>query len=84
MKTTTFDDLKSKAAESLPPLHAPVAFAFHGKYLQGQSTLKTYNIKRGDTIFMDVRREAFNLTKTGPPIFGNEQLDDNPDEDAKE
>ncbi|KAJ8599784.1 hypothetical protein CTAYLR_003998 [Chrysophaeum taylorii] len=90
LKTASFAELKNvvKASGSLPPLHAPVGFAFHGKYLQDDpaATLKTYDIKRGDTIFMDVRRDPFDLHKTGPPVFAGQSADPDvdDDDDAKE
>jgi len=76
LSSTSFDELKKIAADSgsLPPLHSVSGFAFHGKYLQDEptATLKTYAIQRGDTIFMDVRREKFDLLPTGPPNFNTE------------
>ena len=49
------------------------------------ATLKKYAVKRGDTIFMDVRREPFELQKTGPPTFGSaEDEEEDDDDDAKE
>ena len=71
LKNTTHSQLKQIALDSgsLPPLHEPVGFHFHGKKLVEEGTLKTYGVKRGDTIFVDVRREAFSLDKTGPPAF---------------
>mmetsp|Transcript_16318 Transcript_16318/g.65932 ORF Transcript_16318/g.65932 Transcript_16318/m.65932 type:complete len:133 (-) Transcript_16318:300-698(-) len=88
---TSFEDLKRIAVESgsLPPLHSPVGFAFHGKYLKPDepgATLKTYAVKRGDTLFMDVRREAFALETTGPPNFEflPKEGDEDEDMDAKE
>ena len=89
LKTTDFTELKkiAVASGSLPPLHYPVGFAFHGKYLQDEegATLKKYAVKRGDTIFMDVRREPFELQKTGPPTFGSaEDEEEDDDDDAKE
>ena len=74
LKNTTHSQLKQITLDSgsLPPLHSPVGFAFHGKTLvdEPQATLKKYGVKRGDTLFMDVRREAFDLAKPGPPTFG--------------
>ena len=72
MKKTDFAGLKKIAEESgsLPPLHSPVGFTFHGKYIkEGGATMKSYAVKRGDVVFMDVRRQPFDLQKTGPPNF---------------
>ena len=85
LKNTTHAELKQIALDSgnLPPLHEPVGFHFHGKKLVEEGTLKTYGVKRGDTIFVDVRREAFSLDKTGPPAFaGSDDEDD--DDGARE
>ena len=85
LKNTTHAELKQIALDSgsLPPLHEPVGFHFHGKKLVEEGTLKTYGVKRGDTIFVDVRREAFSLDKTGPPAFAGSD-DDDEDDGARE
>ena len=81
LKNTTHSQLKQIALDSgsLPPLHEPVGFHFHGKKLVEEGTLKTYGVKRGDTIFVDVRREAFDLDKTGPPAVAGSDDDDEDD-----
>ena len=88
LKSTTVPELKkiAVASGSLPPLHYPVGFAFHGKYIQDEegATLKKYAVKRGDVVFMDVRREPFELQKTGPPTFGAAEEEEEEDDDAKE
>ena len=88
LKSTNFAELKkiAVASGSLPPLHYPVGFAFHGKYIQDETgaTLKKYSVKRGDVVFMDVRREPFELQKTGPPTFGAAEEEEDEDDDAKE
>ena len=85
LKNTTHSELKQIALDSgsLPPLHEPVGFHFHGKKLVEEGTLKTYGVKRGDTIFVDVRREAFSLDKTGPPAFAGSD-DEDADDGARE
>ena len=85
LKNTTHSQLKQIALDSgsLPPLHEPVGFHFHGKKLVEEGTLKTYGVKRGDTIFVDVRREAFSLDKTGPPAFAGSD-DEDADDGARE
>ena len=85
LKNTTHAELKQIALDSgsLPPLHEPVGFHFHGKKLVEEGTLKTYGVKRGDTIFVDVRREAFDLQKTGPPAFAGSD-DEDEDDGARE
>jgi ubiquitin len=85
LKNTTHSQLKQIALDSgsLPPLHEPVGFHFHGKKLVEEGTLKTYGVKRGDTIFVDVRREAFALDKTGPPAFAGSD-DEDADDGARE
>ena len=85
LKNTTHAELKQIALDSgsLPPLHEPVGFHFHGKKLVEEGTLKTYGVKRGDTIFVDVRREAFDLQKTGPPAFAGSD-DEDADDGARE
>ncbi len=85
LKNTTHAELKQIALDSgsLPPLHEPVGFHFHGKKLVEEGTLKTYGVKRGDTIFVDVRREAFSLDKTGPPAFAGSD-DEMEDDGARE
>ena len=85
LKNTTHAELKQIAVDSgsLPPLHEPVGFHFHGKKLVEEGTLKTYGVKRGDTIFVDVRREAFALDKTGPPAFAGSD-DEDADDGARE
>ena len=70
LKNTTHSQLKQIALDSgsLPPLHEPVGFHFHGKKLVEEGTLKTYGVKRGDTIFVDVRRrEPLPWTRRGRP-----------------
>ena len=60
LKNTTHAELKQIALDSevCPAYHMAVGFHFHGKKLVEEGTLKTYGVKRGDTIFVDVRREA--------------------------
>ena len=86
LKNTTHSQLKQIALDSgsLPPLHEPVGFHFHGKKLVEEGTLKTYGVKRGDTIFVDVRREAFDLQKTGPPAFAGSDDEMEDDDGARE
>ena len=88
LKSTNVAELKkiATASGSLPPLHYPVGFAFHGKYIMDEegATLKKYSVKRGDVVFMDVRREPFELQKTGPPTFGAAEEEEEDDDDAKE
>ncbi|KAJ1446635.1 ubiquitin-related domain-containing protein [Pelagophyceae sp. CCMP2097] len=87
LKTTSVEGLKkiAVASGSLPPLHEPVAFTFQGKYIQDddESTLKSYSVKRSDVVFMDVRREAFKLQRTGPPNFQSDDVDDGDDEEKE-
>ena len=86
LKNTTHSQLKQIALDSgsLPPLHEPVGFHFHGKKLVEEGTLKKYGVKRGDTIFVDVRREAFALDKTGPPAFAGSDDEAEADDGARE
>ena len=86
ISSTGFSDLVKIAMDSgsLPPLHHVTGFCFHGRYMQEGATLKTYSVKRGDTIFMDVRREKFELQPTGPPNFNGNPTVDDPDFDEKE
>ncbi|KAH8044478.1 hypothetical protein JL722_14661 [Aureococcus anophagefferens] len=67
LKSTNVAELKKIATASGSLLHYPVGFAFHGKYIMDEegATLKKYSVKRGDVVFMDARREPFELQKTG-------------------
>uniref|UniRef100_A0A7S3NK52 Ubiquitin-like domain-containing protein n=1 Tax=Aureoumbra lagunensis TaxID=44058 RepID=A0A7S3NK52_9STRA len=84
LASTTSADLKKIIDDSkcLPPLHSAESFHVCGKYIRKDSfdTLKSYGVKKGDTIFMDVRRQRFQLATTGPPVLGG--LPEGPDPDA--
>eukprot|EP00628_Pelagophyceae_sp_CCMP2097_P030031 CAMPEP_0184189690 /NCGR_PEP_ID=MMETSP0976-20121227/2090_1 /TAXON_ID=483370 /ORGANISM="non described non described, Strain CCMP2097" /LENGTH=327 /DNA_ID=CAMNT_0026494063 /DNA_START=37 /DNA_END=1021 /DNA_ORIENTATION=- len=74
-------DLKTTSVEGLKK----IAVASEGKYIQDddESTLKSYSVKRSDVVFMDVRREAFKLQRTGPPNFQSDDVDDGDDEEKE-
>ena len=69
LSTCDFAALAEAAGAQLPPRHRAVAFHFQGKAIgPGSATLASYGVRRGDTVRADVRREPFELDKTGPPL----------------
>ena len=68
LSTCDFAALVAAAGAQLPPRHRAVAFYFQGKAIgPGSAPLASYGVRRGDTVRADVRREPFELAKTGPP-----------------
>ena len=66
-----FAALVAAAGAQLPPRHRAVGFYFQGKAIgPGSAPLAAYGVRRGDTLRADVRREPFELDKTGPPLQG--------------
>ena len=69
LSTCDFAALVAAAGAQLPPRHRAVAFYFQGKAIgPGSAPLASYGVRRGDTLRADVRREPFELDKTGPPL----------------
>ena len=69
LSTCDFAALAEAAGAQLPPRHRAVAFYFQGKAIgPGSAPLASYGVRRGDTLRADVRREPFELDKTGPPL----------------
>ena len=70
LATCDFAALVAAAGAQLPPRHRAVAFHFQGKAIgPGSAPLASYGVRRGDTVRADVRREPFELAKTGPPLL---------------
>ena len=68
LSTCDFAALVAAAGAQLPPRHRAVAFHFQGKAIgPGSAPLASYGVRRGDTVRADVRREPFELARTGPP-----------------
>ena len=68
LATCGFAALAEAAGAQLPPRHRAVAFYFQGKAIgPGSAPLASYGVRRGDTLRADVRREPFELARTGPP-----------------
>ena len=68
LSTCDFAALVAAAGAQLPPRHRAVAFYFQGKAIgPGSAPLASYGVRRGDSVRADVRREPFELDKTGPP-----------------
>ena len=68
LSTCGFAALVAAAGAQLPPRHRAVAFHFRGKAIgPGSAPLASYGVRRGDTLRADVRREPFELARTGPP-----------------
>ena len=69
LSTCDFAALVAAAGAQLPPRHRAVGFHFQGKAIgPGSAPLASYGVRRGDTLRADVRREPFELDKTGPPL----------------
>ena len=69
LATCDFAALVAAAGAQLPPRHRAVGFYFQGKAIgPGSAPLASYGVRRGDTVRADVRREPFELEKTGPPL----------------
>ena len=69
LSTCDFAALAEAAGAQLPPRHRAVAFHFQGKAIgPGSAPLAAYGVRRGDTLRADVRREPFELARTGPPL----------------
>ena len=69
LSTCDFAALAAAAGAQLPPRHRTVAFHFRGKAIgPGSAPLAIYGVRRGDTVRADVRREPFELARTGPPL----------------
>ena len=69
LSSCDFAALVAAAGAQLPPRHRAVAFHFQGKAIgPGSAPLASYGVRRGDTLRADVRREPFELAKTGPPL----------------
>ena len=69
LATCGFAALVAAAGAQLPPRHRAVAFHFQGKAIgPGSAPLAAYGVRRGDTLRADVRREPFELARTGPPL----------------
>mgnify|MGYP004385510683 FL=1 len=69
LSTCDFAALAEATGAQLPPRHRAVAFHFRGKAIgPGSAPLASYGVRRGDTLRADVRREPFELDKTGPPL----------------
>ncbi len=70
LATCDFAALVAAAGAQLPPRHRAVAFHFQGKAIgPGSAPLASYGVRRGDTVRADVRREPFELARTGPPAI---------------
>ena len=68
LATCDFAALVEAAGAQLPPRHRAVAFHFQGKAIgPGSAPLASYGVRRCDTLRADVRREPFELARTGPP-----------------
>ena len=67
LATCDFAALVAAAGAQLPPRHRAVGFYFQGKAIGPCAPLATYGVRRGDTLRADVRREPFELARTGPP-----------------
>ena len=71
LSTCDFAALVAAAGAQLPPRHRAVGFYFQGKAIgPGSAPLASYGVRRGDTLRADVRREPFELARTGPPLQG--------------
>ena len=69
LATCDFAALVAAAGAQLPPRHRAVGFYFQGKAIgPGSAPLASYGVRRGDTVRADVRREPFELARTGPPL----------------
>ena len=69
LSTCDFAALVAAAGAQLPPRHRAVGFYFQGKAIgPGSAPLAAYGVRRGDTLRADVRREPFELARTGPPL----------------
>ena len=70
LSTCDFAALAAAAGAQLPPRHRAVAFHFQGKAIgPGSAPLASYGVRRGDTLRADVRREPFELARTGPHLL---------------
>jgi len=70
LSTCDFAALAAAAGAQLPPRYRAVGFYFQGKAIgPGSAPLASYGVRRGDTLRADVRREPFELDKTGPPLL---------------
>ena len=76
LATCDFAALAEAAGAQLPPRHRAVAFHFRGKAIgPGSAPLASYGVRRGDTLRADVRREPFELARTGPPLqYGDHEV----------
>ena len=77
LSTCDFAALVAAAGAQLPPRHRAVGFYFQGKAIgPGSAPLASYGVRRGDTLRADVRREPFELARTGPPLLegGDDEL----------
>ena len=69
LSTCAFAALAEAAGAQLPPRHRAIGFHFQGKAIgPGSAPLASYGVRRGDTVRADVRREPFELARTGPPL----------------
>ena len=69
LATCDFAALAEAAGAHLPPRHRAVGFYFQGKAIgPGSAPLASYGVRRGDSVRADVRREPFELARTGPPL----------------
>lgn len=75
LTTCDFAALVEAAVAHLPPLHRPVGFNFQGKDIRPGAALRAYGVKRGDTVYANVRREPFEFDKTGPPAIAGDGED---------
>ena len=77
LATCDFAALVAAAGAHLPPRHRAVGFYFQGKAIGPGAPLASYGVRRGDTVRADVRREPFELARTGPPLLdGAEDVGD--------
>ena len=85
LATCDFAALAEAAGAQLPPRHRAVAFNFQGKAIgPGSAPLAAYGVRRGDTLRADVRREPFELDKTGPPLQDGAEVVGDDDDGARE
>ena len=70
LKNTTHAELKQIALDSglCPPHELGRVFISTAKLVE-EGTLKTYGVKRGDTIFVDVRRRGLSWTKRAAGVL---------------
>ena len=85
LATCDFAALAEAAGAQLPPRHRAVAFHFQGKAIgPGSAPLASYGVRRGDTLRADVRREPFELARTGPPYLQDSDAEVVGDDGARE